>query len=252
MYNRRMTVTKPKNMPPFWVLKVFGQSYKNYQYSEPIVRLLMEIEFKWSAVLIAFDLIIKQEGIIQKKHKDITIKARSYHPEVEQMAYLGFFLDAIYALTERISHVTKIFHQNQLRDGFNTQRKTLLEKPQIDPSLSKLMEQLTWYDLFREVRVQHSHYGTSILAFGYDKEPRTGSSQLIIEVGGGEKKKILTGSRYNFDLRKTAEIKEGLQEFIQEWSLVLLRKLDIDTTITPGESKENGAITLKNFMEGRK
>lgn len=245
-----MTVTKPKDMPPFWVLSVFGQSYDNYRHAEQLSCLFWEIEFKWAAVLIAINLILDQEKIIQEKHKDTAPKARSYELEVRQMAYLGFFLDAVYALTERCSHITKIFHNGKLKDGFNRQRKTLLNKPQINPPLSKLMSQLTWYDLFREVRVQHSHYGTSVLAFGYDKEPQAGSSQLIIEVGGGEEKKVITGTRYNFDLRKTAEIKEGVEKFIQDWSLVLLQKLDMNTTIS-GKPKKEGEITLRSFLEGR-
>lgn len=245
-----MAVIKPKDMPPFWVLSVFGQSYNNYRYAEQLFRFFQEIGFKWSAISIAFDLILDQEKIIQEKHKDSAPKARSYEPEIRQMAYLGFFLDAVYALTERCSYVTKIFHGNKLKDGFNRQREKLLKNPQINPPLSKLMGQLTWYDLFREVRVQHSHYGTSVLAFGYDKEPQTGSSQLIIEIGGKERKKVLTGSRYNFDLRKTAEIQEGVKKFVQEWSLVLLKKLDINITIS-GKPKEKGELSLKNFLEGR-
>lgn len=104
-----MAVIKPEDMPPFGVLSIFGQSYNNYRYSERLFRLLMEIEFKWSAVLVAYDLILKQEKVIQKEHKDITPRARSYGIEVIQIAYLGFFLDAVYALTERISLVTKFF-----------------------------------------------------------------------------------------------------------------------------------------------
>lgn len=238
-------------MPPFWVLTIFGQSYKNYQNSGQITRLLIEIEFKWYAVLTALDLILKQEKVIQSRHKDAAPKARSYKDEIMQMAYLGFFLDAVYALTERISLVTKIFYDNKLSDHFNTQRKTLLKNPTIDLLLSKLMNKIAWYDLFREIRVQHSHYGTSILAYGYDKELQDGFSKLIIEVGGGEVKKVLTGSRFSFDLRKTTEIKEGVEKFIQEWSLILLKKLDMSTTI-PGVPKQKGDLTLKDFMEGRK
>lgn len=245
-----MAVVKPKDMPSFWVLSVFGQSYGNYRHAQQLFRLLQEIGFKWSAVAIAFDLILDQEKIIQEKHKDTSPNARSYEPEIRQMAYLGFFLDAVYALTEKCSHVTKIFHNGKLKDGFNRQREMLLKNPKINSSLSTLMGQLTWYDLFREVRVQHSHYGTSILAFGYDKEPQTGSSQLIIEIGGKGEKKVLTGSRYNFDLRKTVEIQKGVKMFIQEWSLVLLKKLDMNTTIS-GKSKEKGELILKNFLEGR-
>ena len=68
------------------------------------------------------------------------------------MAYLGFFLDAVYALKERISIVTKIF----------------------DLDLTKLMGKLDWYKLFIEIRNQHAHCGTSILSFGYDRELKTG------------------------------------------------------------------------------
>lgn len=245
-----MAVVKPNKMPPMWVLSVFGGSYNNYHYNDRLTRLFMEIEFKWYAVQIAHDLILKQEKIIQNEHKDTAPRARSYKIEIEQMAYLGFFLDAVYALTERISQATKIFYDNKLRDGFNKQRKDLLKKPQINPDLSKLMGQLSWYELFIEVRTQHSHYGTSILAYGYNKEPQTGFSQLIIEVVKRKENKILTETRYNFDIRKTAEIKEGVRKFIQCWSLILLKKLDMDTTIIRG-SKEIGKIKLRNFMEGR-
>lgn len=238
---------KVKDAPPFFALTLFGQSFDKYRHAEQIFRLLQEIGFKWSAVTIAFNLILEQEKVIQELHKDTAPKARSYGPEVKQMAHLGFFLDAVYALTERCSQVTKIFHNGKLKEGFNRQRERLLKKPEIDPPLAKLLSQIKWYDLFREVRVQHSHYGSSVLAFGYDKEPQTGSSQLIIEIGGGEKKKVLTGERYNFDLRKTAEIKEGVEKFIQAWSLLLLRKLDMNATITG----KKGETTLKEFMEGR-
>ena len=44
-----MAVIKPKDMFPFGVLSIFGQSHNNYQHSEQIFRLLMEIEFKWKA-----------------------------------------------------------------------------------------------------------------------------------------------------------------------------------------------------------
>lgn len=246
-----MAVRKFKDMPHFWVLSVFGQSYNNYRYAEQLFRLFQEIEFKASAVTIAFSLILDQEKVIQDLHKTPR-SGRSYLPEVEQMAYLGFFLDAVYALTERLALVTKIFHRGKftLSDHFHKQRTTLLEKPEINPPLSKLMSDLNWYDLFRELRVQNSHYGTSILAFGYNKEPETGSSQLIIEIGkSGEKKKILTGDRYNFDIRKTVEIKEGINKFIQDWSLILLTKLDQNVTISG--KKYGKEATLKDFMNGR-
>ncbi|HUW22140.1 MAG TPA: hypothetical protein VMW41_05765 [Candidatus Bathyarchaeia archaeon] len=245
-----MALIKVKDAPPFLVLTLFGQSYDKYRHAEQIFLLLQEIEFKWSAVIIAFNLILGQEKVIQELHKDTTPKVRSYEPEVKQMAYLGFFLDTIYALTERCSHVTKIFHNGKLKEGFNRQRQVLLKKPEIDPPLAKLLSQIKWYALFREVRVQHSHYGSSVLAFGYDKEPQTGSSQLIIEIGGGEEKKVLTGKRYNFDLRKTAEIKEGIEKFIQQWALVLLKKLDTNATISR-DPKQKEEIPLEKFMEGR-
>lgn len=243
-----MAVTKLKDMPPFWVLSVFGQSYNNYRHAEQLFRLFQEIEFKASAVTIAFSLILEQEKTIQELHKTGR-SGRSYLPEVEQMAYLGFFLDAVYALTERIAHVTKIFNGGKLKDGFNKQRNSLLENPKNNPQLSELLSRIEWYDLFREVRVQHSHYGTSILAFGYDKEPETGSSQLIIEIGGGGLKKILKGTRYNFDIRRTTEIKDGVSKFIQEWALILISKLDANATISG--KKVSKEATLKDFMMGR-
>lgn len=242
-----MAVIKPKDMHPFWVLSIFGQSYNNYQYSERLFRLPMEIEFKWKAVLIAYDLTDKQEKAIQEEHKDTTPRGRSYGIEIMQMAYLGFFLDAVYALTERISLVTKIFHVNRLKGDFEGQREILLQKPEINPDLSELMGKLVWYELFVEIRAQHAHCGTSILAFGYDRELQTGFSQLIMKVARRRENKILTGTSYKFDLRKTKGIKEGLEKFIQDWSLVLLKKLDLNATML----NVKGGLTLGKFMEGR-
>lgn len=246
-----MAVIKPKDMPPFWVLSVFGGSYKGYKHSERLTRLFMEIEFKFAAVSTALELLLTQEEIIKEKHAERTPSVRSYKDEIKQMAYLGFFLDAVYALTEKISHVTKIFHDGLLKDGFNKQRNDLLENPKLNPFLANLLDKLNWYDLFREVRVEHSHYGTSILAFGYDKgDPQTGYSQLILEIAGKGKRRVLIGTRYTFDLRKTKEIKKGIEEFIQKWSLVLLKKLGMNTTIS-GIPNQKNELTLREFMEGR-
>lgn len=242
-----MTVRPLKDMPPFWVLSVFGSSYNNYRYAQLLFNLFQEIVFKLNAVSIAFNLILEQEKVIQKLHKE-NPSARSYQPEIVQMAYLGFFLDAVYALTERIAIVTKIFHVNKLKSGFNRQREQLEKNPKINSSLAKLLLSLDWYDLFREVRVQHSHYGTAVLAFGYDKEPEMGSSQLIMELFGEDKRKILTGKRYNFDIRRTAEIKDGVKKFIDDWAFILIKQLDENATI----SGEKEGITVKDYLEGKR
>lgn len=131
---------------------------------------------------------------------------------------------------------------------FEKQRKYLLEKPEINPDLSELMGKLAWHELFIEVRAQHAHCGTAMLAFGYDKELDNGFSKLIIEVAKRRENKILTENRFNFDIRKTIEIKDGLKKFIQDWSLTLLKKLDMNTTML----NVKGGLTLKKFMESRK
>lgn len=245
-----MVIVKPKDVSPFGVFSLFGQSYDGYKYADRLFRLFQEIGFKRTAVSIAFNLIQDQEKTIRDLHKNNSQKGRSYEPEVRQMAYVGFFLDSTYALTEKISQVTKIFHgKRELRDGFNKQREDLLQSPKLNPALSALLERLDWYDLYHEVRVEHTHYGTHILAFGYDKDnPEAGSSQLIIEVAGRKKKKVLTTARYNFDLRKTKEILSGMDEFIQQWALVLLKKLDMST---PFMDDKKSTLTLSDFMEGR-
>ena len=244
-----MAVIKPKDMPPFGVLSIFGQSYNNYTHSEKLFRLIMEIEFKWWAVVTAYELLLKQIKLAQSERKDKTPRARSYKIEIELMTYLGFFLDSIYALTERISDVTKIFLDYRLKDKFRQQRKNLINNPNIDHKLSKLMASLSWYDLFIELRTQHSHYGTAILAYGYDNESQEDYPQLVIEIGGNKKGNVvLIVSRYKFDLRKTSDFKDGLEQFIQDWSLILLKKLDMNATMFGVKD----GLPLKKFMEGRK
>ncbi len=244
-----MAVIKPKEMPPFGVLSIFGQSYKKYKYNEQLFRLIMEIEFKWKAVLIAYELIDKQERIIQKERKDTTPRARSYDPEVKQIAYLGFLIDAVYALTERVSLVTRIFHDHQTSFRFERLKNLLISNHKINPQLSKLMIKQDWYDLFIELRTQHAHYGSAILSSGYDHKTSKNYSQLVIQQGGDIKNnKILKTPREKFDIRKTREIVEGLRTFIQDWSLVLLQKLDINATMFGVKD----GLPLKKFMEGRK
>lgn len=247
-----MATIKPKDMPIFTVLSWFGQSYKNYQYSERLARLFTEIEFKFSAVSTAFDLILKQEEVIQKEQSKLKkTGVKSYKSEIKQMAYLGFFLDAVYALLEKVSQVTRVFHNNSLPNGFSKQRKRLLNEPDINRSLSKLVSMQNWFDLFIELREQHVHFGTSVLAFEYDKDPEKGSSQLIMETYGGRRKKVLTNPRYTFALSKTAKIKNGVKKYIQNWSMLLLDKLDKNITIT-GRPKRKGELTLQDFLKDRK
>ena len=215
-----MAIIKPTDVPPFGVLSIFGQSYKNYMYSGKLFRLIMEIEFKWWAVVTAHKLLLKQIKLAYRERNDKTPRARSYQIEIDLMTYLGYLLDSIYALTERIADVTKIFLDYKLRDKFRQQRKKLIDDPSIDHKLSNLMANLSWYDLFIELRTQHSHYGTAILAYGYDQESHEDYPQLVIELGGNkEGNVVLIGSRYKYDLRKTSDFLDGLKKFIQDLKL---------------------------------
>ncbi len=248
-----MIVYKPNKVPISLLFLMFGPNFNEHGHGTKIYGMYEEISIKSSAVLIACDLIDKQENVLKElTSKHLTV--RSYGPEIKQMAYLGFFLDAVYALTERCSSLTKMFLGNKLKytlkDGFNKQREQLLENPHIDPVLTKLMKGLTWYDLFREVRVQHAHYGTSILAHGDGKGLPKGFSQFRINVGGNEAKKVLKGPSYKFDIPKTREIKDGVIKYTQDLFLALLKKMDPNTTIV-GEPKEKSKFTLKEYLKGR-
>lgn len=248
-----MAVYKPNEVPVGLLFMMFGPNFNERGHGTKIYGMYEEIGFKSSAVLIAYDLIEKQEKVLKElTSKHLTV--RSYTPEVRQMAYLGFFLDAVYALTERCSSLTKMFLGNKLKytlkDGFHKQRESLLKNPYIDPVLTKLMKDLTWYDLFVEVRVQHAHYGTSILAHGNGKGLPKGFSQLRINVGRNQGNKVLKDPNYKFDIPKTRAIKDGVIKYTQDLFLFLLKKMDQNTTIM-GEPKEKSKLTLKEYLKGR-
>lgn len=245
-----MPTVKPNKLAPLTVLGMFGQSYKKFKHAGRLARLIMEIGFKLKGVYFAYDLIVKQEEVINKLHSDKPKGVRSYREEEKQMAYIGFFLDAVYKLTEKTAMVTKILHDGNLKEGFNRQREQIMKNPKVNPPLAKLLKELEWYDKFRELRTEDTHFGTAVLGYGFDKEPKDGYSQLIIEIAGKGKKKVLTGDRYNFDVRKTVEIRDGVSKYVQDWALIMLKRLDPNTTMTglPQVKKE---LILKDFLKGR-
>lgn len=211
------------------ILFLFAQTLDNYKHNEALVRLMMEINFKWYSVVTIHELIKTQEEEIKKLRKDKTTGARSYEPEMKLMTYLEAYLSVIYALTERLSAVTKIFYgdsNSKLKDGFHKQREQLLKKTELHKELSNLLTKQDWYDLFREVREETTHYGTSFLAWGVDKTTGDEFSQLVIEVGGKRNKKVLTSTRYSFDVRNVDLILKGLLSFMKAWASILVKKLD--------------------------
>ena len=65
-----MAIVKAKDMPIFWVLSMFGGSYNSHRYNRRLTGLFQEINYKYRAVLVAFELILKQEKIIQKEQSE--------------------------------------------------------------------------------------------------------------------------------------------------------------------------------------
>lgn len=248
-----MAVYKPNEIPVSMLFMMFGPNFDEHGRGTIIGGMFEEINLKISAVLIAYNLIEEQEKVLVEltsKH----LSVRSCAPEIRQTAYLGFFFDTVYALTERCASLTKMCLGNKLKytlkDGFNKQRKQLLTNPSIDLALAKLMKSLTWYDLFRELRVQNTHYGISLLVHGDGKGLPKGFSQLRINVLGKRDRKVLKGPTYKFDVPKTKEIRDGVLKYTQDLFLVLLRKMDPNTTIM-GEPKEKSKFILKEYLKGR-
>lgn len=244
-----MPIKSPKELPVLTVLMLFGTNRSNHADSVKLFSLYREIMFKKLAVLEASFLVLDQEKILQELHAKDSPEKKLYNPEVKQMAYVGFFFDVVYSLTEKCASVNKVFYGDKLPDGFFRQRTRFIRNNTIDSKMTALMNSLNWYTLFREIRIQHVHYGSSFLAFGYDKEPQNGSSQLIIDVFNRRENEILDKEIYNFDVRKIHEIKIGMENFLEDWCLILLRNLDSKYSLNwYGDGKPT---YLADFLEGR-
>lgn len=226
------------------------------KYFQEISSYAQTIRFKTVAVDAMYWLVQNQEFKLFKKYNETKSETRDYREETVQMAYLDAFLSAVYSLTENVANITRYFYKD-LPFHFHKQADKIIKNPKISPELSELLRKQRWYDVFREVRAESTHFGSAFLIWDNSLGNSNAHSWLAIEPKSKRENKILTGNLYSFDFRNVPKIYEGINSYIEGLAKILIKTIDPNIIIPAaivnkqGGFKKQKNIKLEDVLKGR-
>jgi len=245
-----------ENITPLEVFLSFAPFFDNKKHFNSLINYTRTLNFRVVAVNEMRDLIQKQEFKLHKRAAETKPERNDYIPETIQKAYLEAFLSAVYALTETVAKITCHFYDT-LPQNFHKQIKKLSKDPGIHPPLAKAMNSMSWYNAFREIRAEATHFGTSYVVWDPGTASSRGRSRMIIEVKTRKQNKVLKNNTFVFDFRDVYTIRDGCIAFLHIWADILLKDFDPKTKVSAalldpkGKFKKSKVVTLKDVLAGK-
>lgn len=232
----------------------FAGKYNSSKHRNELFFRTRNLMFKLLAVNKFRELIVLQEHTLWKKYNDESGKERDYNDDATQIAYLDAYLSAVYSLTENIAEIAAIFYPKyNLPHGFNRLMKSMTNKRKDElPELYTLFVKQNWYSQFRKVRTESTHFGTAFLVWNPRYGGDSGRSNLCIN-----NHRSGDNDYYVFDFRDIHKIYDGLTSFMEDWSRILLKKIDGKASLSAAVLDDKGnlvsekTVTLKRVLDGK-
>ena len=236
------------------IFVTFAGKYDSSKHRTELFFRTRNLMFKLLAVDKFRELIVLQEHTLWKKYNIESDKEHDYNDDAIQIAYLDAYLSAVYSLTENIAEITALFYPKyNLPHGFNSLMKSVTNKRKDElPELCALFSKQDWYSQFHKVRSESTHFGTAFLVWNPRYGGDSGRSNLCINNhrNGDE-------DYYIFDFCDIHKIYDGLTSFIEDWSNILLKKIDGKASLSAAVLDDEGnlvsekTVTLKHVLNGK-
>lgn len=241
------------------ILTAFYRNHKRIPNTSQWFYWLNTLKFKSFAVAEMFNIITNQELVLHKKYSNLNRKGidDNYLEEARQMAYFDAFLQSVYSLTEMIAQLSKSINSN-LPSHFHDQKSKLNKNSKIYPKLAELMNSLGWYDAFREIRTEITHYGgNDFLVWQSELNTSKSRSLISIHVRSARNNKILTEKEYIFDFKNVRTIKNGVLSLLGLWAKIIIEEIDPGSETNAsilnkdGSFKKTKIVKLEDVLSGK-
>ena len=166
------------SLPKIYLFLLFLKGDKRipegFRWSMSIQTKIKDIEIMFKEVETQIPLCIKELENAEKEGYTEGIECLKLARKYE------VFLNSIYALCENLSRIVAyLYSEHSLPHGFREQKKRFLEKHDIDPAYSKILEEFTnWYSEVHSIRTESTHFLSGFITIseseiGYFNTPKS-------------------------------------------------------------------------------
>lgn len=188
---------------------------------------LMSIGSRITIIDICHKEILKQAEDVKQERNELELRGHVKGTQSIMMVMRYYnFMNAIYSLMENIAFIVRaIYRKKNLPNNFHEQKKRILKNPEIEPTYSKLLQGLSWYDEVERIRSEYTHFLTGMII--------SNTSGVIEYVNKPlSNRKTAIGKIARDDIIKhVSYVREELGRFLDELGKHLIDTMDKDVRI---------------------